>query len=42
MAPPGGSGQRQPETAVVNPPKAEVAAERSGKQAFLLKDKDSY
>lgn len=42
MAPPGGPGQRQPETAVVNPPKAEAAAERSGKQAFLLKDKDSY
>jgi len=41
-APPGGSRQRRPELAVVNPPKAEAAAERSGKQAFLVKDKDSY
>jgi len=41
-APPGGSPQRQPESPIVNPPKAEAAAERSGKQAFLLKDKDSY
>jgi len=41
-APPAGSPQRQPETAVVNPPKAEAPAERSGKQVFLVKDKDSY
>jgi hypothetical protein len=49
-APPAGSPQRQPESPIVNPPKAEAAnppkaeaaTERSGKQAFLLKDKDSY
>ena len=41
-APPGGSRERQPETALVNPPKAEAPAERSGKQVFLVKDKDSY
>src|SRR5580704_9437913 len=49
-APPSGSPQRQPESLIVNPPraeaanppKAEAATERSGKQAFLLKDKDSY
>ncbi len=41
-ATPGGSRQRQSESPSANPPKAEAAAERSGKQAFLVKDKDSY
>jgi len=40
--PPVGSRERQPEPALVNPPKAEAAAERSGKQVFLVTDKDSY
>ena len=41
-AAPGGSPPRQPESPSANPPKAEAAPERRGKQAFLVKDKDSY
>src|SRR5579863_8121738 len=37
----GGSRPRPPESPRADPPKAEGAAERSGKQAFLVKDKDS-
>jgi hypothetical protein len=41
-AAPGGSRPRQPESPSANPPRPEAAPERSGKQAFLVKDKDSY
>jgi len=41
-APPGESREKRPDLAVVSEPKTNGAVERSGKQAFLVKDKDSY
>jgi hypothetical protein len=41
-APPGESREKRLNLAVVSEPKTNAAVERSGKQAFLVKDKDSY
>jgi hypothetical protein len=41
-ATPDESREKRPELAVVSEPKTNAAVERSGKQAFLVKDKDSY
>ena len=42
MAPPGENREERPDLVVVSEPKTTAAAERSGKQAFLVNDKDSY
>ena len=39
---PGGSQAKEPESPSGSRPKADAAAERGGKQAFLVTDKDSY
>jgi len=40
--PPGENREKRSDLAVVSEPKTNPGVERSGKQAFLVKDKDSY